>query len=210
MCDPITIASIGAQVVGAQIQNNATKDANRSMAMMMDQNAAKNRALEDSQAAAIQGATAVAGADAGKTGMGEASNAIADALRSTIINAAMKGPAQGVSTRNGPQIIQDAIAGAAAEAQAKAEAQASAVAQLDGINQYLTTTVTPKIADSAVAGALTGNFMRGESNVLDAGMKYAQSKAYSPTAQILSGLGQVGTAYGLYEDKIIDPNKGTA
>ena len=43
MCDPTLqfIASVGAQVAGAQAQNRATKNANRSMAMLMDQNAAK-------------------------------------------------------------------------------------------------------------------------------------------------------------------------
>ena len=203
MCDPITIASLGAQAVATGIQNNATRAANRGMAGLMDQNRQNNRALEDSQRAAIQQATTSAGAQTGKQGMADAGDQLSQILKSAIVNAAMKNNAPGQNS--GPKIVQDANAAAAARARAAANQRAAAIAKLDATNQYLQTTVAPKLADAQAAGQLTGNFMRGNSNVLNSGLQYERSKAYSPLAQLLGGAGKVGLSYGLYDgDKVIE------
>ncbi len=73
---------------------------------------------------------------------------------------------------------------------------------LDASGKYLAETIAPKVADSAATGQLTGNFIRGNSNVLDTGMRAAGQLAYSPMAQILQGAGKVGLGYTLY-----DPDK---
>jgi len=93
---------------------------------------------------------------------------------------------------------QAAVAQAATNMRAMQDAQN--LAQLDASSRYLNQTIAPKIADSAATGQLTGNFMRGNTNVLDTGMRSAQSMARSPMAQILQGAGRVGVGYGLYED----------
>jgi hypothetical protein len=204
MCDATTLISIGAQVAGAAVQNDARNQAERGQAALMRQNRAQNRQLEDSQRAAIQSATAPIESTTGKQGMDDAASALANVLRSAISGNTGR---VGAVNRTAPKIVQDAAAAANAQAVAKAQAQANAVAKLDGLNQYLQTTVAPKIADASATGQLTGNFMRGNSNVLDTGLRAEGSKAYSPLAQILSGAGQVGLAYGLSDmdkaDKVV-------
>jgi hypothetical protein len=200
MCDPTLIASIGAQVVGAQMQGNALKGANAEKALLMRQNAEQNRQLEDTQRAAIQEAVVAADSTAGKPGMEAAAVDLSNILKAAITGG---GAQTNTRTSSAPQIVRDAEAAAAQTAMMKANQRASAIASLDATSKYLGTTIAPKIADAAAIGGMTGNFMSGNSAVTDTGLQYAASKAYSPMAQILSGAGQTGMAYGLY-----DPKKG--
>ena len=201
MCDPTLIASGLAQVAGAQMQNNATKDANRSKALMMRQNQEQNRQLEDTQRASIQDATSAADSSVARPGMEEAAVDLSNILKAAITGGG-GAPSDAVS-RSAPQIVQDAQAAATNAAIDGARQRANAIANLDATSQYLGTTIAPKIAESAAVGGMTGNFMRGNSAVTDTGMQYAASKAYSPMAQILSGAGQAGMSYGQFEDKVI-------
>jgi hypothetical protein len=201
MCDPTLIASIGAQVVGAQMQGNAMKSANADKALLMRQNQQQNRQLEDTQRAAIQEATAAADSTAGKPGMEAAAVDLSNILKAAITGG---GAQTNTRTSSAPQIVRDAEAAAAQAAMMKANQRASAIASLDATSKYLGTTIAPKIADAAAIGGMTGNFMRGNSAVTDTGLQYAASKAYSPMAQILSGAGKTGMAYGLYKpDEIV-------
>lgn len=200
MCSPTLVASIGAQVIGQQVQGNAVKDANAGKALLMRENAERNRMLEDTQRAAIQEAVVAADSTAGKPGMEAAAVDL-----SNILKAAITGGGAQTNTRTSfaPQIVRDAEAAAAQTAMMKANQRASAIASLDATSKYLGTTIAPKIADAAAIGGMTGNFMSGNSAVTDTGLQYAASKAYSPMAQILSGAGQTGMAYGMYDpDKV--------
>lgn len=202
MCDPTLIVSAIAQGAGAAMQNSAVNDANATKALMMRQNQDQNRALEDSQRAAIVNATGAADSTAGKQGIENAAVELSDILKSAITGGGQFNKAAPAS--DAPRIVEDARAAAVAKAVSEAKAKADAVAKLDATGRYLQTTVAPKIADSAAIGGLTGNFMRGNSNVLNTGLQFAQSKAYSPMAQILSGAGRTGMAYGLYDgDKVV-------
>jgi len=201
MCDPTLIASIGAQVVGAQMQGNAMKGANAEKALLMRQNQQKNRQLEDTQRAAIQEAVVAADSTAGKPGMEAAAVDLSNILKAAITGG---GAQTNTRTSSAPQIVRDAEAAAAQTAMMKANQRASAIASLDATSKYLGTTIAPKIADAAAIGGMTGNFMSGNSAVTDTGLQYAASKAYSPMAQILSGAGKAGMAYGLYKpDEIV-------
>ena len=200
MCSPTLVASIGAQVVGAQMQGNAMKSANADKALLMRQNQQKNRQLEDTQRAAIQEAVVAADSTAGKPGMEAAAVDLSNILKAAITGG---GAQTNTRTSSAPQIVRDAEAAAAQAAMMKANQRASAIASLDATSKYLGTTIAPKIADAAAVGGMTGNFMRGNSAATDTGLQYAASKAYSPMAQILSGAGQTGMAYGLYDpDKV--------
>jgi len=201
MCDPTLIASIGAQVVGAQMQGNAMKSANADKALLMRENQQKNRQLEDTQRAAIQEAVVAADSTAGKPGMEAAAVDLSNILKAAITGG---GAQTNTRTSSAPQIVRDAEAAAAQTAMMKANQRASAIASLDATSKYLGTTIAPKIADAAAIGGMTGNFMSGNSAVTDTGLQYAASKAYSPMAQILSGAGKAGMAYGLYKpDEIV-------
>ena len=200
MCDPTLIVSALAQAGGAQMQGNAIKDANRSKALLMRENAEQNRQLEDTQRAAIQEAVVAADSTAGKPGMEAAAVDLSNILKAAITGG---GAQTNTRTSSAPQIVRDAEAAAAQTAMMKANQRASAIASLDATSKYLGTTIAPKIADAAAIGGMTGNFMRGNSAATDTGLQYAASKAYSPMAQILSGAGQTGMAYGLYDpDKV--------
>ena len=205
MCTPTLIVSALAQAGGAQMQGNAIKDANRSKALLMRENAEQNRQLEDTQRAAIQEATAAADSTAGKPGMEAAAVDLSNILKAAITGG---GAQTNTRTSSAPQIVRDAEAAAAQTAMMKANQRASAIASLDATSKYLGTTIAPKIADAAAIGGMTGNFMRGNSAATDTGLQYAASKAYSPMAQILSGAGQTGMAYGLYKpDEIVLTDK---
>ena len=203
MCDATLIASTMAQVAGASMQNNAMQDANRSKALMMRENQERNRQLEDTQRASIQEATAASDASTARPGMEEAAVDLSNILKAAITGGG-GAPGNAVS-RSAPQIVQDAQTSATNAALVQARNRANAIANLDATSQYLGTTIAPKIAESAAVGGMTGNFMRGNSAVTDTGMQYASSKAYSPMAQILSGAGQTGMAYGQYDGKKVIP-----
>ena len=205
MCSPTLVASIGAQVIGQQVQGNAIKDANAGKALLMRENAERNRMLEDTQRAAIQEAVVAADSTAGKPGMEAAAVDLSNILKAAITGG---GAQTNTRTSSAPQIVRDAEAAAAQTAMMKANQRASAMASLDATSKYLGTTIAPKIADAAAIGGMTGNFMRGNSAATDTGLQYAASKAYSPIAQILSGAGQTGMAYGLYKpDEIVLTDK---
>ena len=205
MCSPTLVASIGAQVIGQQVQGNAIKDANAGKALLMRENAERNRMLEDTQRAAIQEAVVAADSTAGKPGIEDAAVDLSNILKAAITGG---GAQTNTRTSSAPQIVRDAEAAAAQNAMMKANQRASAIASLDATSKYLGTTIAPKIADAAAIGGMTGNFMSGNSAVTDTGLQYAASKAYSPMAQILSGAGQTGMAYGLYDpDKVVPTDK---
>lgn len=197
MCDATLIVSALAQAGGASMQDSATKDANRSKAMMMRENAEQNRQMEDTQTAAIQDATSAANSANARPGMEEAAVDLSNILKAAITGGS--GPRNDTMTSSAPQIVRDAEMAARQSAVAEAQDRAAAIASLDATSQYLGTTIAPKLADAAAVGGMTGNFMRGNSGVLDTGMQYASTKAYSPMAQILSGAGQTGLAYGLHD-----------
>ena len=201
MCDPTLIASGLAQVAGAQMQDNKIQDANRSKALMMRKNQEQNRQLEDTQRASIQEATSAADSSTARPGMEEAAVDLSNILKAAITGGG--GAPNNSVSRSAPQIVQDAQTSATNAALADARQRANAIANLDATSQYLGTTIAPKIAEAAAVGGMTGNFMSGNSAVTDTGMQYASSKAYSPMAQILSGAGQTGMAYGQFEDKVI-------
>ena len=204
MCNPV-LASIGAQIVGQQVQGNAVKSANAGKALLMRENAEQNRMLEDTQRAAIQEARSVADSTAGKPGIEAAAVDLSNILKAAITGG---GTQTNTKTSSAPQIVRDAEAAAAQAAMMKAQQRAGAIANLDATSKYLGTTIAPKIADAAAIGGMTGNFMSGNSAVTDTGLQYAASKAYSPMAQILSGAGKTGMAYGMYDpDKVVPENK---
>ena len=206
MCNPTLIVSALAQAGGASMQNSAMKNANRSKALMMRENAEQNRQMEDTQRAAIQEATSAADSSNARPGMEEAAVDLAAILKSAITGGG--GAPRNAVSRSAPQIVQDAQTAATSAAVNDARQRAAAIANLDATSQYLGTTIAPKIADAAAVGGMTGNFMRGNSAVTDTGMQYASSKAYSPMAQILSGAGRTGMAYGQYDgNKVIPADK---
>tara|TARA_B100000035_G_C21019370_1_gene563338 strand:+ start:155 stop:766 length:612 start_codon:yes stop_codon:yes gene_type:complete len=201
MCDPTTqlVLSAVAQGAGVAAQNRAAKKAQQQQALLMRENKTRNRALEDQQAAAIQEAVNAASASATQPGIEAAGNQLSEILKAALTQRNMQ---TGVTGRSAPKVFMDQKAASEAAAMMKARADAENLAKLNATNRYLTQTITPKIADAAASGMLTGNFVRGNANVLDTGMKAAQSLAYSPLAQTLQGAGRVGLGYSLY-----DPDK---
>ena len=199
MCDPMTIGSIVAQGAGVALQNRAANKANALQALRMQQTRERNRGLEDQQAAAIQNSTNAIASNVGKQGIEAAGNELSKILQAALSQ--RKGPVT-ASDRSAPKVFMDQSTAAQIATNMRAAQDAQNIAKLDAANRFLTQTIAPKIADSAATGQLTGNFMRGNTNVLDTGMRSAASMARSPMAQLLQGAGQVGLGYSLY-----DPDK---
>lgn len=199
MCDPM-IVSLAAQGAGVALQNRAANKANDLQALRMQQTRERNRGLEDQQAAAIQNSTNAISSNAGKQGMEAAGQELSRILQAAITQ---RGAPVTASDRSAPKVFMDQAAAAQAATNMRAMQDAQNIAQLDASGRYLNQTIAPKIADSAATGQLTGNFMRGNSNVLDTGMRSAATLANSPLAQVLQGAGRTGVGYSLY-----DPDKG--
>tara|TARA_Y100000015_G_scaffold36937_1_gene38520 strand:- start:766 stop:1371 length:606 start_codon:yes stop_codon:yes gene_type:complete len=199
MCDPMTIGSIVAQGAGVALQNRAANKANALQALRMQQTRERNRGLEDQQAAAIQNSTNAIASNVGKQGIEAAGNELSKILQAALSQ--RKSPVT-ASDRSAPKVFMDQSTAAQIATNMRAAQDAQNIAKLDAANRFLTQTIAPKIADSAATGQLTGNFMRGNTNVLDTGMRSAASMARSPMAQLLQGAGQVGLGYSLY-----DPDK---
>ncbi len=199
MCDPMTVGSIIAQGAGVALQNRAANRANDLQALRMQQTRERNRALEDQQAAAIQNSTNAIAANVGKQGIEAAGNELSKILQAALSQ--RRSPVT-ASDRSAPKVFMDQSTAAEIATNIRAAQDAQNIAKLDAANRFLTQTIAPKIADSAATGQLTGNFMRGNTNVLDTGMRSAASMARSPMAQLLQGAGQVGLGYSLY-----DPDK---
>jgi hypothetical protein len=208
MCDPTVVGatlqniapSIITQAIGVGLQNKAANRANDLQAVRMQQTRERNRGLEDQQAAAIQNSTNAISSNAGKQGMEAAGQELSRILQAAITQ---RGAPVTASDRSAPKVFMDQNQAAEAAAIMKAKMDAQNIAQLDASSKFLNQTIAPKIADSAASGALTGNFMRGNSNVLDTGMRSAATLANSPLSQVLQGAGRVGLGYSLY-----DPDKG--
>ena len=199
MCDPMTIGSIVAQGAGVALQNRTANKANALQALRMQQTRERNRGLEDQQAAAIQNSTNAIASNVGKQGIEAAGNELSKILQAALSQ--RRSPVT-ASDRSAPKVFMDQSTAAQIATNMRAAQDAQNIAKLDAANRFLTQTIAPKIADSAATGQLTGNFMRGNTNVLDTGMRSAASMARSPMAQLLQGAGQVGLGYSLY-----DPDK---
>tara|TARA_Y100000022_G_scaffold179902_1_gene171497 strand:- start:401 stop:1033 length:633 start_codon:yes stop_codon:yes gene_type:complete len=207
MCDPTVgaaltknvLPSILAQGAGIILQNRATNKANALQALRLQQNRERNKALTDAQAAAINDTVNAIAANTGKQGMQSAGNELSEILKAAITR---RNAPVTASDRSAPKVFMDENQAAEAAAIMQAKMDADNIAKLDATNRFLTESIAPKIADSAATGMLTGNFVRGNANVLDTGMRAAGQLAYSPMAQILQGTGKVGLGYSLY-----DPDK---
>ena len=207
MCDPTVgaaltksvLPSIIAQGAGIALQNRAANKANALQALRMEQNRARNKVLMDRQDAAIRSSAEAISADKGKQGIEAAGNELAKILQAAL---SQRGAPITASDRSAPKVFLDEAALADAATNMRAMEDAKNLAMLDASGKYLAETIAPKVADSAATGQLTGNFVRGNSNVLDTGMRAAGQLAYSPMAQILQGAGKVGLGYTLY-----DPDK---
>ncbi len=207
MCDPTVgaaltkniLPSIIAQGAGIVLQNRAANKANALQALRMEQNRARNKVLMDRQDAAIRSSTEAIAADKGKQGIEAAGNELAKILQAAL---SQRSGTITASDRSAPKVFLDEAALADAATNMRAMEDAKNLAMLDASGKYLAETIAPKIADSEATGQLTGNFIRGNSSVLDTGMRAASQLAYSPMAQILQGAGKVGLGYTLY-----DPDK---
>ena len=98
---------------------------------------------------------------------------------------------------NAPAIVEEAMTNEMMKAAAYNKQQGEAKAKLASLGDYLATQVNPQFAKSAEKTTMLGNFMQGESGVLDSELKAAERLAISPTAQILSGVGNAATGAGL-------------
>jgi len=183
------------QGLGTIMQMQAARRAEEARAAALDANTKRNRRLEDEAAASIGSSRDEfnreenfdPGLAAQAAEMGAQYNANTQPMPINV------GSKAGV-----PQIVQDAQAQEMAAAEAFNQQQNEALANLNSFGSYLKQTINPALSQSASDIGLVGNFMRGNTNVLDAELEEANQKAYSPLAQLLTGGGRVMTNYGLY------------
>lgn len=193
MCNPTLALAIGAQVAGKVIQDRAYKKADNARNTAIDNNNNKITNLNAEAKVGIDKSKDMFQDDAFNAG-NEASQSKFAALYNDKINTpnyAM--PKIG----NAPAIVEEAMTNEMMKAAAYNKQQGEAKAKLASLGDYLATQVNPQFAKSAEKTTMLGNFMQGESGVLDSELKAAERLAISPTAQILSGVGNAATGAGL-------------
>lgn len=196
MCNPYLAAGIAAQVGGAVVQNQAAKRANNARAAALSANSARNTALEGEARTAMNDVTQQFAAQNMDPGMGAETNRLAGIYNElTGRNAAPVMP----SSAGAPALIRDTNEAEMAKAVQFGMDQNQRLADLNSFGSYLANTISPQMNNSAAVAQMTGNMMKGNSSVLQSELEAANNKAYSPTAQLLSGAGQVATGYGLYK-----------
>ena len=193
MCNPTLALAIGAQVAGTAIQNRANKSAQKARNTAIDNNSKKRMGLEDEARLAMQTSRDMFGNNEFEAGNQASQDKFAKLYNDTINTPNYSMPNVG----SAPTIIQEALDSEMAKAAAYNKQQGEAKAKLASLGDYLATSVNPQFAKSANTGQMIGNFLQGEGNVLDAELRRAEAKAYSPMAQLLGSAGQVGTSYGL-------------
>lgn len=191
---PALIAGAAMQGLGTLMQMQAAKRATNARNSALAANSKRNRRLEEEAAAAI--GTSRDQFDRTENfdpGVQSAATELANQY-----NANTKPMPINVATKKGvPQVVADTQAEEFASADAFNAQQNEALANLNSFGQYLKETINPALSQSAADTALMSNFMRGNSDVLQAELQSANDKAYSPMAQLLTGAGRTMTGYGL-------------
>jgi len=193
MCDPMTIAGIAAQVVGTKIQDDKYKKAQNQRDASIDNNNRIRKNLENEARMSQNESKDLFQDDAFNAGNQASQDKFAALYNDTINTPNYSIPNIG----NAPAIIEETLNNELAKAAAYNKQQGDAKAKLASLSDYLATTVNPQFSKSAEKGAMIGNFLQGEGDLLDMELKAAEAKAYSPTAQILSGVGSAATGAGL-------------
>ena len=193
MCDPLTIAGIAASTIGTKMQNDAYKKANNARNTAIDNNNAKRKGFESEAKVGIDKSRDMFQDDSFDAGNQASQKKFAALYNDTINTPNYAMPKIG----NAPAIVEEAMNNEMMKAAAYNKQQGEAKAKLASLGDYLATQVNPQFAKSAEKTAMIGNFLQGESGVLDSELKAAELKAISPTAQILSGVGNAATGAGL-------------
>ena len=188
-------AGVAMQGLGTVLQQRAANRARNARNAAMDANIKRNRDLENEAALAIgKSRDEFERTENFDPGVQNAATELA-----AQYNANTKPMPVNVATKEGvPQIVADTQAQEFAAADAFNSQQNQALANLNSFGQYLKETINPALTQSAADTALMGNFMRGNSSVLQSELEAANDKAYSPMAQLLTGAGRTMTGYGLY------------
>lgn len=195
MCSPGMVASLAAQGAGIAIQNSAARRAEDARATALDENTKRQRLLEDEARMAMYEPTSAMEKPNFDASIADVGDQLANTYDAATGQAVL--PAFSPSSGNSPRIVQDVIDAAVGAAEAKRIEDNQKLAELNSVNQYLRGTIDPMLRDSASVGAMTGNFVRGNSAPLTAELDAANRKGYSPVAQLLIGAGKTGMNYGL-------------
>jgi hypothetical protein len=195
MCNPTLIMAAGSQIMGASMQQNATQSAESAKALALNENTARNTALESEARGGIDQSVAGMERQNFDQGVSNIGQSLANLYSETI--GAAPAPSMSPSSGNAPRVIQDVMS-AAMNAQADKDAARNLqLADLNSVSDYLGNTISPLMASSGAGVSQNAGFMRGNSVPLDAELLAANKKAYSPVAQILTGAGQTAAGYGL-------------
>jgi len=189
----MTIAGIAAQVVGTKMQNDKSKKAQNQRNAAIDGNNLRRKRFEAEAKASTDKSRDMFEDDSFDSGNEASQNKYAALYNNTINTPNYAMPKIG----NAPAIVEETMANEMMKAAAYNKQQGEAKAKLASLGDYLATQVNPQFSKSAETTAMIGNFMQGDSGVLDSELKSAEASAYSPTAQILSGVGSAATGAGL-------------
>jgi len=193
MCNPL-LAGIAAQGAGAVMQNSATRKSESEKARLRQLQSDRNMARETEARDATNASTTMMGRGSFDQGTANSANELANLFRANT------GAAPGMNmSPNAPQIVQDLMAEAFKAAEAKNEEMNVKLANLEGVSDYLKTTINPQLNSSGQVGTMMGSFIRGNTAPYEQELEAANRLAYSPMAQVLSGAGRAGMNYGLYK-----------
>ena len=198
MCDPISIASVAAQGVGAMMQANAGRQRDEARKGYIDADQERRMARENEARGAIDKTTGMFGQDKFGSGMTNETTRLAGLYD----DATNRNKMSTLPTGGGvPQLIADTNKMEMDKVLADTIKQNQNLAKLNAFGDFLSNQVNPQMNESALTSQMMGHFIRGDANALETELDAANRKAYSPLAQVLMAGGQVGTNYGLMKPK---------
>lgn len=194
MCDPLTLASVAAQGVGAMVQANAGRRRDEARKGYIDADQQRRIARENEARGAIDKTTGMFGQDQFVPGMSNETTRLATLYDDATNRNIMSTNPSGVGV---PQLIADTNKMEMDKAIADTIKQNNNLAKLNSFGDFLSNRINPQMNESALTSQMMGHFIRGDANALETELDAANRKAYSPLAQALMAGGRVGTSYGL-------------
>ena len=200
MCEPATAFAIASVVIGNKMKYDQQQQAAATQKRLTNEELDRQKALEMS--ARAKNETALN--KFGKENVGSEMRGQSQRLENLFNRDVMTSSPRPVSVNSGSPVIRSIEDQAMNRTRGRVMDRGKNMADLNSFGTALAA-LAPSITRAQEEARMSGNFMRGGSNVLKRELAEAQQDAYSPLGDLLTNLGMVGVNYSLKSDpKVIE------
>ena len=200
MCEPVTAFAIASVVLGNKMKYDQQQQAARRQKRLTNEELYRQTELE--RQARAKNETALN--KFGKENVGSEMRGQSQRLENLFNRDVMTSSPRPVSVNSGSPVIRSIEDQAMNRTRGRVMDRGKNMADLNSFGTALAA-LAPSITRAQEEARMSGNFMRGGSNVLKRELAEAQQDAYSPLGDLLTNLGMVGVNYSLKSDpKVIE------